>query len=64
MITIEHLDVQFDVQGDSDEERFAELFSRYIERWSNMQLEEQKLQRMLKANRLLGDREPGPGGVA
>lgn len=61
MITIEHLDVQFDVEGDSDEKRFAELFNRYIRSWSRMQSEEQKLQRMLNSNRMLGDRSLEPG---
>jgi len=61
MITIEHLDVQFDVEGDSDEKRFAELFNRYIQSWSRMQSEEQKLQRMLNSNRMLGDRSLEPG---
>ena len=34
MITIEHLEVQFDVAGDGDEAVFARYFNRYINQWS------------------------------
>ena len=47
MITIEHLEVQFDVarDGDGDEAVFARYFNRYINQWARAEKEQEQLQR-------------------
>lgn len=34
MITIENLEVRFDVEGDDDRAAFARLFNEFIKRWA------------------------------
>lgn len=34
MITIQNVEVRFDVEGDEDKQRFAQLFNEFIEQWS------------------------------
>ena len=41
MITIQNLEIRFDVEGDDDREAFARLFNEFIKRWSS-QAEEQR----------------------
>ena len=55
MVTIENLEVQFDVTGDGDEQVFARYFARFINEWSQCQEQEQKLQRRLRQDQMLGD---------
>ena len=59
MVTIEHLEVQFDITGDGDEAVFAKYFARYIEQWSEAHDQEQMLQRRLRQDQLLGDNHQG-----
>jgi len=60
MVTIENLEVQFDVAGDDDEKVFARYFARYIEAWSQSREQERMLQRRLRQDQMLGD-EPRTG---
>lgn len=55
MITIEHLEVQFDVAGDGDEAVFARYFSRYIHQWSRAEKQQGELQDRLRNDQRLGD---------
>ncbi len=55
MITIEHLEVQFDVAGEGDEQVFARYFSRYINQWSRIERQERALQERLRNDQQLGD---------
>jgi hypothetical protein len=56
MVTIQNLEVRFDVEGQGDEKAFADLFNRYINEWSRRHGEQQRLQRRIQKDRLLGDR--------
>lgn len=55
MITIENLEVQFDVEGDGDEQVFISLFNRYIQEWARLQKEEEKVTSEIYKDRMLGD---------
>lgn len=55
MITIEHLEVQFDVAGEGDEQVFARYFARYINQWSRIERQERALQERLRSDQQLGD---------
>jgi hypothetical protein len=57
MVTIEHLEVQFDVaaDGDGDEAVFARYFSRYIKQWACAQKQQMELQERLRNDQRLGD---------
>lgn len=55
MITIEHLEVQFDVAGEGDEQVFARYFSRYINQWARIERQERQLQQRLREDQQLGD---------
>jgi hypothetical protein len=55
MITIEHLEVQFDVAGDGDESVFARYFSRYINQWWRAEKQQGELQDRLRNDQRLGD---------
>ena len=41
MITIQNLDIHFDVEGDDDEQALARLFSEYIRKWAT-QVQQQR----------------------
>lgn len=55
MVTINNLEVHFDVEGEGDEAVFAKLFEKYIRKWSRMQAEAQARQRQADSERSLGD---------
>ncbi|NHZ89636.1 hypothetical protein F2P45_11515 [Massilia sp. CCM 8733] len=55
MITIEHLEVQFDVAGDDDEAVFARYFSRYINQWARADQQQKELKERLRKDQQLGD---------
>lgn len=59
MVTIENLEVQFDVTGDGDEKVFARYFARYIAAWSQGREQEHQLQRRLRRDQMLGDDQGG-----
>ena len=54
MITIENLEVQFDVDGNSDEQVFAQYFARFIEQWQREQHDASTLQKRLTQDQQLG----------
>ncbi|MGI9301125.1 MAG: putative phage tail protein [Gammaproteobacteria bacterium] len=54
MITIEHLEVQFDVEGDSDEQVFARHFARFIEQWARAQEQDQAQRERLARDQQIG----------
>ena len=55
MITIEHLEVQFDVADEGDEAVFARYFSRYINQWSRAKEQQDELEDRLRNDQHLGD---------
>lgn len=59
MVTIEKLEVQFDVTDDGDEKVFAQYFTRFIDEWAQAQEQEQMLQRRLRQDQMLGDDQTG-----
>jgi len=56
MVTINQLDVRFDVEGGDDDATFARLFEKYIRQWSSKQEEARDHQRRGDEERSLGDR--------
>ncbi|MCU7934038.1 MAG: hypothetical protein KZQ99_04050 [Candidatus Thiodiazotropha sp. (ex Dulcina madagascariensis)] len=56
MLTIEKLEVQFDVEGGEEEEMFRRLFNRNMQEWRARDAEERRLHRMIERDRGLGDR--------
>jgi hypothetical protein len=56
MITIERLDIRFDVEGSDEEAVFAKLFQKYIERYDRLKCEESDRIRRMEKERSLGDR--------
>jgi hypothetical protein len=61
MVTINNLEVSFDVEGEGDEAVFAKLFEKHMRRWSRHEQEQQRRQRQAEADRALGDRQAGEG---
>lgn len=45
MITIQNLEIRFDVEGDDDRQAFAKLFNEFIGKWSS-QAEAQRQREM------------------
>jgi hypothetical protein len=58
-VTIQNLEVRFDVEGDSDEAVFARLFSKYANQWQRQAEEQKERRRQAEAERTLGDRPEG-----
>ncbi|MCU7919026.1 MAG: hypothetical protein KZQ88_07430 [Candidatus Thiodiazotropha sp. (ex Dulcina madagascariensis)] len=56
MLTIEKLEVQFDVEGGEEEAMFRRLFNRNMQEWRARDAEERRLRRMIERDRGLGDR--------
>jgi len=56
MVTINNLEVHFDVEGEGDQAVFAKLFEKHIRAWSRLQAEAQARKRQSDAERALGDR--------
>lgn len=59
MVTIEKLEIQFDVEGGEEEEMFRRLFNRSIEEWQRRENEQRRIARMIAHDRGLGDRTEG-----
>jgi hypothetical protein len=55
MVTIENLEVQFDVDGEGDEAVFARLFERHMRRWYEAEELQRQQQRRLAQDNRLGD---------
>lgn len=62
MVTIEHLEVRFDVEGEGDEAVFGRLFERHMRRWRHEEAAEAARRCRARADRALGDRLAGGGG--
>lgn len=43
MITIQNLEIQFDVEGDDDEQTFARLFNEFIRKWAAQAEQQRKI---------------------
>lgn len=56
MVTIQHLEVRFDVEGEEDEQVFVSYFNKYIDRWSRQRETRQTIASAMGRNRDLGDR--------
>ena len=54
MITIENLEVQFDVEGGSEERVFAMYFARFMEQWERQHQQEEALQQRLSRDQQIG----------
>ena len=54
MVTIDKLEIQFDVEGD-DSEVFARLFARHIACWEREQAEQRRSREALLRDSTLGD---------
>jgi hypothetical protein len=63
MVTIQNLDVTFDVEGEGDSAAFSRLFERHIEAWCRRQERETRRRQAVEEQRGLGDRPAGRGGV-
>lgn len=61
MVTIQHLEVQFDVHGDDDEQLFIQYFNKYIDRWSQQKDAQRRIRDGMCKDRELGDRDRAKG---
>ncbi len=60
MLTIQNLEVRFDVAADDDSAVFGRLFADHMRRWSQAQETARCRRREVEHERALGDREtPG-----
>jgi hypothetical protein len=56
MVTIQNLEVRFDVEGEGDAAVFTRMFNAHIRRWHQQDCERRTRERMGAAERSLGDR--------
>jgi hypothetical protein len=56
MVTIQSMEVRFDVEGEGDEQVFARMFKQHIERWARQQQERARREKDARNERALGDR--------
>jgi hypothetical protein len=63
MVTIQNVDVHFDVEGDDDEVVFARLFEKHMRTWRRLETEQQQRRRAADRERELGDRTDGGDGA-
>jgi hypothetical protein len=56
MVTIQHLEIRFDVEGEEDEQVFVDYFNKYIDRWSRQRDARGAITSAMDNNRALGDR--------
>jgi hypothetical protein len=54
MVTIENLEVQFDVEGEGDEAVFARLFEQHMRRYSQQDALRRERERRLQAECSIG----------
>jgi hypothetical protein len=55
MVTIQHLEVQFDVEGGEEEQLFVSMFNKYIDEWARRQEARRRVSDSMSRNRDLGD---------
>lgn len=58
MVTIQNLEVQFDVVGDGDEGVFARLFQQHMRQYMRNQQVQREQERRIEAECQLGERKP------
>ncbi len=56
MVTIQSLEVQFDVEGERDEAVFARLFDQHIRRWNRDHEDQARRRKQANAERSLSRR--------
>jgi hypothetical protein len=56
MVTINHLEIQFDVEGSDEERLFVEYFNKYIGEWDRRREAQARIRETMDRNRDLGDR--------
>ncbi|MBN9419594.1 MAG: hypothetical protein BGN99_09110 [Alphaproteobacteria bacterium 65-37] len=61
MVTIQHLEVQFDVEGGEEEQLFVSMFNKYIDEWARRQDARRRVNDSMSRNRDLGDGDKGRG---
>jgi hypothetical protein len=59
VVTIQNLDVRFDVEAGDQEQLFRQLFNRVMAEWTRRQEAEQHIRQTVDRNRSLGDRAGG-----
>ncbi len=59
MISIRHMTIRFDVEGDDDEQTFASLFRKYATRAREAEREDEQRRRVAARERAIGT-EPDP----
>jgi hypothetical protein len=55
-VTIQHLEVRFDVEAGEEEASFVRLFQKYIRAFSRLQREQDETAEAAELDRALGDR--------
>jgi hypothetical protein len=58
-VTIQHLEVRFDVEANEEEAAFARLFQKYINVFARVQRERDEAAEASECDRALGDRAGG-----
>jgi hypothetical protein len=61
MVTIHHLEVRLEVEGEGDEAVFTRYFNKYIQKWSRLMDEARARQRQAEEHRSLGGRAEQEG---
>ena len=59
MVTIQNLEVRFDVEGDGDAAVFTRMFNAHIRHWQEQDQERRTRERRSAAERSLGERSGG-----
>jgi len=54
MVTIQHLEVRLEVEGEGDEAVFAKYFNKHISKWSRLMDEAKVRQKQADEHRSLG----------
>ena len=57
MVTVQNLEVRFDVEGEGDDASFARLFEKHIRQWGQRADEAKERERRGARERSVGDRE-------
>ena len=60
MVTIQNLEVRFDVEGDGDAEVFTRMFNAHIRSWQQQDQDRRTRDRRSAAERSLGGHHGGP----
>lgn len=55
-VTIQHLEVRFDVEAGEEEASFVRLFQKYITAFARLQREQEEANEASEQDRALGDR--------